>query len=79
MTDRRLGGWNNNWKPAGGATPTNYEFTVIELRLNAKGEGEGKASLSGKVAVDADAKTIALDGYAGQPIVLKAVKRTSGS
>src|SRR5439155_25038913 len=37
-TDRRLGVWNNLWKPVGGATANNYEFTVIELRLNAKGE-----------------------------------------
>lgn len=79
VTDRRLGGWNNSWKPAGGATPTNYDFTLIEIHLNARGEGEGKATLSGKVAVDQTAKTIALDGYASQPIVLKGVKRTSGS
>ena len=34
--------------PSEGASNT-YEFSVIELRLNAKGEGEGKASLTGKV------------------------------
>ena len=79
VTDRRLGAWNNQWKPVGTATPNNYEFTLIELRLNARGEGEGKASLIGKVAVDADAKSIALDAYPAAPIVLKAVKRTSGS
>jgi hypothetical protein len=74
-TDRRLGVGNSLWKPAGAAKPTDYEFSVIELRLNAKGEGEGKMSLTGKVAVDKDAKTIALDGYSTLPVVLKGVKR----
>jgi hypothetical protein len=74
-TDRRLGVWNNLWKPAGSAVPNDYAFSVIELRLNSKGEGEGKASLTGKVTADTAAKTIALDGYSTLPIVLKGVKR----
>ena len=76
-TDRRLGAWNDLWKPTGGATATPYEFTVIELRLNAKGIGEGKTSLTGKITIDATAKTIALDGYAALPVVFKDVKRVS--
>ena len=79
MTDRRLGVWNNLWKPVGNATPTNYEFTVIEIRVNAKGDGEGKASVTGKIAVDSDSKTIALDGYSGLPVVFKGVKKLSGN
>src|SRR5882672_8086558 len=75
ITSRRLGAWNNLWKPAGAAAATDYEFSVIELHLNAKGEGEGKASLTGKVAVDAAAKSIALENYSALPVVLKGVKR----
>jgi hypothetical protein len=74
-TERRLGAWNDLWKPAGNAAPTNYEFSVIELRIPAKLDGEGKASLTGKVVIDSAAKTIALDGYAGLPVVFKAIKR----
>ena len=74
ITDRRLGAWNNLWKPAG-SDASSYEFSVIELRLNAKGMAEGKASLTGKIAVDTAAKTIALDNYAGLPVIFKAVKR----
>lgn len=73
-TDRRLGASNGSWKPVGGATPTEYEFTVMELRLNPKGDGEGKASLTGKVTVDATAKSIALEGYDTLPVVFKAFK-----
>jgi hypothetical protein len=74
-TDRRLGAYNNAWKPAGAATPTDYEFTVVEIRLDSKGAGEGKASLTTKVVVDNDAKSIALDNYAATPVVLQGVKR----
>jgi hypothetical protein len=74
-TDRRLGAWNTQWKPAGSAKPTDYEFSIIELRLNSKGEGEGKASLTGKVTIDNEGKTIALDGYTTLPVVFKGVKR----
>ena len=72
ITDRRLGAWNDLWKPADAAT--SYEFSVIELRLNSKGEGEGKTSLSGKVVVDSAAKTFTLENYGALPVVLKTVK-----
>ena len=74
-TDRRLGGFTNAWKPAGAATPTDYEFTVIELRLSAKGVSEGKATLTTKVAIDNDAKALVLENYAGAPAVLAGVKK----
>jgi len=73
-TDRRLGASNATWKPAGTATPTDYEFTVMEFRLGPKGDGEGKASLTGKVTVEAASKSIALDGYDTLPVVFKAIK-----
>jgi hypothetical protein len=76
-TDRRLGAWNNLWKPNGGAAPNEYDFSVIELRVPAKGVGEGKASVTGKVAVDSAVNSIALDGYATLPVVLKDVKRAA--
>jgi hypothetical protein len=76
VTERRVGAWSNLWKPAGSATPApDYKFSLIELRLNAKGEGEGKGAVAGKVTVDGQAKTIALDGYSALPVVLKGVKK----
>jgi hypothetical protein len=74
-TERRLGAWNNSWKPAGNASAPEYEFSIIELRLNAKGLGEGKASVVGKVAIDSSANSIALENYAAAPVVFKDVKR----
>jgi hypothetical protein len=74
-TDRALGSWNPQiWKPVGAVKGNEYPFTVLELRITPKG-GEGKASLLAKVIVDKAAKTLALDGYATAPVVLKNVKR----
>jgi hypothetical protein len=79
ITDRRLGAWNDRWKltapGAAAGDAANYDFSVIELRLNAKNEGEGKASLTGKLAVDSAAKVIALDSYDSAPAILKTVRR----
>ncbi len=79
ITDRRLGAWNELWKPVGptanNAAATSYEFSVIELRLNAKGEGEGKISLNGTVALDRVQRTIALENYNALPVILKNVRR----
>jgi len=74
-TDRRLGAGTAGWKPVATGTPTDYEFTLIEVRIDSKGVGEGKASLTSKVIFDSDAKTLALDNYSGTPVILQGVKR----
>ena len=38
------------------------------------GMGEGKTSLTTKVAIDADAKTLALEGYAAAPAWLEVTR-----
>jgi hypothetical protein len=79
ITDRRLGTNNDRWNPVvtGGPTDANQtsEFTVIEIHLNAKGEGEAKTSLTGKVVVDSAAKAFGLDNYAALQAILKGVKK----
>ena len=77
-TDRRVGAWSNLWQPAASITPSDYPFSIIELHMNSRGEGEGRGVMTGKVFIDPAAKTIALDGYATQPVILKGVKRQSG-
>jgi hypothetical protein len=83
ITDRRLGAWNELWKPVGStannAAATSYEFSVVELRLNPKGEGEGKISLNGTVALDRVQRTIALENYNALPVILKNVRRQVSS
>jgi len=78
-TDRRVGAWSNLWKPSPSITLSDYAFSMIELRLNSKGEGEGRGVVTGKVAIDESAKTISLDQYAALPVILKGVKRQTGN
>ena len=76
--DRPLGSWDRPaWKAA--INPTDYPFTVIELRVNKAGTGEGKVSLTGKVALDDGAKAITLESYATDPVTVKGVKRTDAA
>ncbi len=79
ITDRRLGNTNNLWTLPGGVTPAPRDFSVIELRLNAKGEGEGRVSITGKLAPDSAAKIVAAENYDALPVVLKNVKQHAGS
>jgi len=74
-TDRRIGMWSNLWTAGSGVTVTDYPFSIIELRINSKGEGEGRGVLTGKVAVESDTKSIALDNYTALPVILKGIKR----
>ena len=78
ITQRRLGAVNPRWNPAFEGAANNYEFSVIELRLNAKGEGEGKASLAGKVAPDVSSKIVTLENYDALPAVLHNVRIRTG-
>ena len=57
------------------AAVTNDEFTLIEIRLDSKGLGEGKTSLTTKVILDNEAKTVALDDYPAAPAIFRNVKR----
>lgn len=76
MTDRKLGAWTPDaWKPTAAVTPDENSFSVIELRVNRAGQGEGKTSLTTKVTFEAATKSIALENYAAQPVILKGVAR----
>jgi hypothetical protein len=74
-TDRRLGAYTTAWKPLAATPVTDYEFTLFEIRLDSKGLGEGKTSLTTTVILDNEGGTLALDGYAATPAILQNVKR----
>jgi hypothetical protein len=75
-SDRRLGTHSVAWQPAVTGPLTDYEFTIIEIRFDGKGQGEGRTSLTTKVAVDAETKTVALESYQAAPAILRNVKRS---
>jgi len=70
-TDRYIGFWEAANRPR----TIDYPFTVIELRLNPDGVGEGKMSIATKVTMDKDKKQIELENYGTQPVLLNNVRR----
>jgi hypothetical protein len=51
-----------------------YPFTLIEIRLNKDGEGEGKAAVATQIKMDKKKNTIELENYSSEPVRLNQVK-----
>jgi hypothetical protein len=51
-----------------------YPFTLIEIRLNRDGEGEGKAAVATQIQYDKKKNTIELENYSTEPVRLQNVK-----
>jgi hypothetical protein len=73
VTDRRLGASATSW-PAASGLSADAEFTVVEMRIDGKGVGEAKSSLTSPVVVDAAANTLAIDKYTDAPVLLKVTR-----
>jgi len=73
VTERRLDSHAPDRSPASGGDG-DADFTLIEMRIDRQGVGEGKTSLTTSVAIDTDAKTLALDGYAAAQPLLKVTR-----
>jgi hypothetical protein len=72
-TDRPVSFWEAVNRPR----TIDYPFTFIELRVNSRGEGEGKLALATKIDISRNGKTIELVNYEAQPINLNQVRRES--
>jgi hypothetical protein len=70
-TDRYITYWEAVNRPRS----IDYPFTMIELHINGNGEGEGKMSLATKIIPDKESRTIVLENYATQPVLLESVRR----
>ena len=70
VTDRPIGFWEASNQPRS----IEYPFTLIELRLNRDGEGEGKMSVATKITGDREFNLIELEDYGTPPVRLMAVK-----
>jgi hypothetical protein len=78
-TERPLGSWDRPAWKAVGPLAADYPFSVIEIRVDRRGIGEGKASLAAKLVLDDAMKAPVLEGYATAPVLLTKVSRTEGS
>lgn len=69
-TDRPITFWEARNQPRS----IDYPFTVIELRLDSAGEGEGKMSIATKITGNRPPNVIELEDYANQPVRLLGVR-----
>lgn len=70
ITDRPMLLWKESMLVQG----TEDTFTVIELRLDANGEGDGKAAIGSNIGVDRSLDLIELTDYAAEPLRLVEVR-----
>jgi hypothetical protein len=71
VTDRYINFWEARNRPR----TIDYPFTVIELHIDGDGKGEGKMSIATKITGDKEKKTIVLENYSTQPVMLNDVRR----
>ncbi len=62
------------WEAANLPRSINYPFTLLEIRLDKDGRGEGKMSIATKIEISSDLKEIQLEDYATQPVRLQEVR-----
>jgi len=70
MTDRRIGFWEARDQPR----TIDYPFTLMDIRVNTKGEGEGKLSVATKITYNKETNTVELENYASEPVRLQNVR-----
>jgi hypothetical protein len=70
-TDRYISFWEARNRPRS----IDYPFTVIEMRINRDGVGEGKMSIATRITLDKEKKQLELENYGTQPVLLQSVKR----
>ncbi len=71
LTDRPIGAA----EAANQSRSMDYPFTLVELKLNSAGRGEGTITLAARIGMDRFTKGIVLENIVDQPIRLNQVKR----
>lgn len=71
ITDRYI----SFWEAANQPRSINYPFTVIELRANREGDGDGRMTVATKIGGDEKTKMIFLEDFGLQPVQLSQVRR----
>lgn len=74
MTDRRIGFAEARNQPR----TMDYPFTLMDIRLDGKGTGEGKMSVATKITFNKKKNTVELENYASEPVRLNNVHAEAG-
>ena len=68
-TDRYIGMWEARERPR----TIDYPFTLIEIRLDKDGKGQGKMAVATKIEFDKKKNQMVLENYASEPVRLNEV------
>ena len=71
LTDRPI----SFWERRDGGRSNDYPFTLIEMRIGSKGEGEGKINVAASIVADKVNNTIVLENYNIQPVRLQGLRK----
>jgi hypothetical protein len=69
-TDRPIGFWEAVNRPR----TVDYPFTVIDMRIGQDGKGEGKLSIATRITGNKETKTIEIENFATQPVMLNNIR-----
>jgi len=69
-TDR----WIGYWEARNQSRTMDYPFTLIEMRLDKNGSGEGRMAVGTKITKSKDGKTVELENYGISPVALKNIQ-----
>lgn len=69
-TDRRIGFQEARQN----ARTMDYPFSLIEMRINAQGEGEGKFAVATRITYNKDKQVIELENYSSEPVRLTTIR-----
>lgn len=76
ITDKPLGRYGRaSWRPSEPAEAYERPFSVVELRLDQDGNGQGKMSVASDIVFHEDSATVTIHNYESQPVLLTAVER----
>jgi hypothetical protein len=70
ITDRYIGFQEARNQPRS----VDYPFTLIEMRVNKEGKGEGKMAVATKITFDKQKKQVELENYSSEPVRLNALE-----
>jgi hypothetical protein len=75
-TDRPINVW---WDAANKPAPTQDAVSVIQLRLDKAGRGEGKVAIGERITSDKPANTIVVEDFTTRPALLTNVQRAGAN
>jgi hypothetical protein len=70
LTDRYIGFQEARNQPR----TIDYPFTLIEIRVDKEGKGQGKAAVATKISFDKAKKQVELENYSSEPVRLNEVR-----